>query len=326
NRHIAEHNFITFQEFQPIPAFDAQSFVGPDVKLEKAIMATGWGLDSMQQALLFVSRRPDGSLFWQGVLVTPKGFVPPMGEACTEPVAVSAVNNQASYNGISFRIDPSLNHGLAARICSASTGEGEQIGIQAHPPYTEFFFPTYSRGNVYFQPQIRVYEVTGDLQNYSYPINVLDELKATLQQRPQPVTWFQHSPLHTREAYLDFGNGAGARGLIQYMQDVFFFSNNGLIYEFHGLTADGRYFINVRYPVSVPFLMEIEGISLPPKNINQNAIPIAEWPNSYEQQRQVIEAYNAEALQRFEQMSDSESFPDLAWLDQMVQSIQVSRP
>ncbi len=326
NRHIAEHNFITFQEFQPIPAFDAQSFVGPDVKLEKAIMATGWGPDSMQQALLFVSRRPDGSLFWQGVLVTPKGFVPPMGEACTEPVAVSAVNNQASYNGISFRIDPSLNHGLAARICSASTGEGEQIGIQAHPPYTEFFFPTYSRGNVYFQPQIRVYEVTGDLQNYPYPINVLDELKATLQQRPQPVTWFQHSPLHTREAYLDFGNGAGARGLIQYMQDVFFFSNNGLIYEFHGLTADGRYFINVRYPVSVPFLMEIEGISLPPKNINQNAIPIAEWPNSYEQQRQVIEAYNAEALQRFEQMSDSESFPDLAWLDQMVQSIQVSQP
>jgi hypothetical protein len=324
--HIAEHNFIAFQEFQPIPAFDAQSFVGPDLKLEKAIMATGWGLDNMQQALLFVSSRPDGSLFWQGVLVTPKGFVPPMGEACTEPAAVSVVNSQASYNGISFRIDPSLNYGLAARICSATTGEGEQMGIQAHPPYTEFFFQTYNRGNVYFQPHIRVYEVTGDLQNYLYPIHALNELKATLQQRPQPVTWFQHSPLHTREAYLDFANGAGVRGLIQYMQDVFFFSNNGLIYEFHGLTDDGRYFINVRYPVSVPFLMEIEGITLPPKNINQNAIAIAEWPNSYEQQRRVIEAYNAEALQRFEQMSGREAFPDLAFLDQMVQSIQVSQP
>jgi hypothetical protein len=200
------------------------------------------------------------------------------------------------------------------------------MGIQAHPPYTEFFFQTYNRGNVYFQPHIRVYEVTGDLQNYLHPINVLDELKATLQQRHQPVTWFQHAPLHTREAYLDFANGAGVRGLIQYMQDVFFFSNNGLIYEFHGLTDDGRYFINVRYPVSVPFLMEIEGITLPPKNINQNAIAIAEWPNSYEQQRQVIEAYNAEALQRFEQMSDNEAFPDLVLLDQMVQSIQVSQP
>ena len=326
NSHIAENNFIAFQEFQPIPAFDAQSFVGPDVKLEKAIMATGWGLDNMQQALLFVSRRPDGALFWQGVLVTPKGFVPPMGEACTEPVAVSIVNSQASYNGISFRIDPSLNYGLAARICSASTGEGQQIGIQAHPPYTEFFFSTYNRGNVYFQPQIRVYEVIGDMQNYLFPLNLFDDLKTTLAQRPEPVTWFQHSPLHTHEAYLDFANGAGVRGLIEYMQDYFFYTNNGLIYEFHGVTNDGRHFVSVRYPASVPFLMELDGFTLPPNNINPNAIAISDWPNSYEQQRPVIEAYNNEALQRFEQMSDGDVFPNLALLDQMVQSIQVSPP
>ena len=324
--HIAEHNFIEFQAFQPIPAFDPQSFVGPDVKLEKAIMATSWGLDSMQQALLFVSRRPDGSLFWQGVLVTPKGFVPPMGETCTEPVAVSVVNDRASYNGISFRIDPSLNHGLAARICSASTGEGEQIGIQAHPPYTEFFFQTYNRGNVDYQPQIRVYEVTGDMQNYLFPLNMFDDLKTTLAQRPEPVTWFQHSPLHTHQAYLDFANGAGVRGLIQYMQDYFFYSNNGLIYEFHGLTQDMRHFVSVRYPVSVPFLMELEGITLPPNNINPNAIAISDWPSDIEQQRQVIEAYNNEALQRFEKMSVSDVLPNLALLDQMVQSIQVSQP
>jgi hypothetical protein len=296
------------------------------VKLEKAIMATGWGVDHMQQALLFVSRRPDGSLFWQGALVTPKGFVPPVGEACSDPAAVSVVNNQASYNGVSFQIDPSLDHGLAARICAAATGEGEQIGIQAHPPYTEFFFQTYSRGNVDFQPQMRVYEVTGDLQNMLYPINVLDELQATLQQRPEPVTWFQNSPLHTNEAYLDFANGAGVRGLIQHMQDYFFYTNNGLIYEFHGLTQDGRHFVSIRYPVSVPFLMELEGITLPPSNINPNAIAIADWPSDFERQRQVIEAYNNQALQRFEQMSDSDVFPNLALLDEMVQSIQVGQP
>ncbi len=326
NSHIAEHNFIEFHEFQSIPAFDAQSFVGPDVKLEKAIMATGWGLDNMQQALLFVSRRQDGSLFWQGVLVTPKGFVPPIGETCTEPVAVSVVNNQASYNGISFRIDPSLNSGLAARICSVSTGEGEQIGIQAHPPYTEFFFQTYSRGNADYQPQIRVYEVTGDLQNYLFPLNMFDDLKTTLAQRRKPITWFQHSALHTHEAYLDFANGAGMRGLIQYMQDYFFYTNNGLIYEFHGVTKDGRHFVHVRYPVSVSFLMELKGLTLPPNNINPNAIAISAWPSDFEQQHKVIEAYNNEALQRFEQMSDSDVFPKLGLIDQLVQSIQVNQP
>jgi hypothetical protein len=259
-------------------------------------------------------------------LVTPEGFAPPMGQACSEAEAVPVVNGQASYNGISFKIDQSLDYGLTARVCSAITVEEQQMVNEAHPPYTEFFFPTFSRGNIDYQPQIRVYEVTGDLENYLFPINSLDELKSTVQQRPEPVAWFQHSPLHTRQAYLDFASGAGVRGLIQYMQDFFFFTNNGLIYEFHGLTQDGRHFVSVRYPVSVPFLMELDGFTLPPNNINPSAIAISAWPSDFEQQRQVIEAYNNEALQRFEQMSDSEVFPNLTLLDQMVQSIQVSQP
>jgi hypothetical protein len=110
------------------------------------------------------------------------------------------------------------------------------------------------------------------------------------------------------------------------MQDYFFYTNNGLIYEFQGLTQDVRHFVSVRYPVSVPFLMELDGFTLPPNNINPNAIAILEWPSEYEDQRRVIEIYNNEALQRFEQMADSDVFPNLALLDQLVQSIQVSQP
>jgi hypothetical protein len=258
-------------------------------------------------------------------MVTPKGFAPPMGQVCSEPVEVAVVDGRASYNGISLSIDPTLDYGMAARICPAATAD-TQGWTEAHPPYTEFFFQTYSRQNVDFQPSIRVYEVTGSMQNYIHPLGSFDELRATLEQRPEPVTWFQHSPLHAREAYLDFANGAGVRALIQYMQDVFFYTNNGLIYEFNGLTEDGHYFVSVRYPVSVPFLMELNGITLPPININPNAITIAEWPSEYEDQRRVIEIYNNEALQRFEQISDSDVFPKLALLDQLVQSIQVNQP
>jgi hypothetical protein len=324
--HVTETSFLTFQDFQNIPAFDPQSFVGPDVELAKAIFVDGWGANSQNQALLFVSRRPDGSLFWQGILVTPKGFAHSMGQACSEAVAVPVVNGQASYNGISFHIDPSLDYGLTARICSATTVEEQQMMNEAHPPYTEFFFPTFSRGNIDHQPQIRIYEVTGDLENYLYPINSLDELRADLEQHSEPILWYQNSPLHTREAYLDFANGTGVRALLQYMQDYFFYTNNGLTYEFQGLTQDGRHFVSVRYPVSVPFLMELDGFTLPPNNINPGAIAIAEWPSEYEDQRRVIEIYNNEALQRFEQMSDSDVLPSLTLLDQMVQSIQVSQP
>ena len=325
NSHLGAHNYLVFQEFQNIPAFDPKMFVGPDVELAKAIYAFGWGLDGRGDALLFVSRRPDGSLFWQGLLVTPKGFAPPTGKSCTEPVEVPVVEGQASYNGISFTIDAALNYGIAARNCPAADWD-DQWMTEAHPPYTEFFFPTYSRQNIDYQPSIRVYEVTDDMQAYAHPLGSLDELQATLEQRPEPIIWFQHSPLHTHEAYLDFANGAGVRSLVQYMQDVFFYTNNGLIYEFHGLTQDGRHFVSVRYPVSVPFLMELNGITLPPNNINPSAIAIADWPSEYEDQRRVVEIYNNEALQRFEQMSDSEAFPNLALLDQLVESIQVSQP
>jgi hypothetical protein len=325
NSHLAEHNFLVFQEFQKLPAFDPKMFVGPDVELAKAIYVFGWGLDGRGESLLFVSRRPDGSLFWQGLLVTPQGFAPPLGQVCSEPVEVPIVDGRASSNGISFRIDPSLGYAMAARICPAKDRDPQGMN-DAHPPYTEFFFQTYSRQNVDVQPSIRVYDVTGDLQNYPYPLGAPEELRTTLEQRPEPITWFEGAPLHAREAYLDFANGAGVRALVQLMQDVFFYTNNGLTYEFHGLTQDGRSFVQVRYPVHVPFLMELEGFSMPPKNINPNAIAIPEWPSDYDQQRQVIDAYNSEALQRFEQMSDSDALPDLALLDQLVQSIQVSQP
>lgn len=249
-----------------------------------------------------------------------------MGQSCSEPVAVPVVDGQASYNGISFRIDPALDDDLTARTCTATTVEEQQMVNEAHPAYTEFFFPAYSRANVDNQPSIRVYAVEGDLENYLFPINSLDELSTTLAQRPEPVTWFRHSPLHTRQAYLDFASGAGVRGLIQYMQDFFFFTNNGLIYEFQGLTRDGRHYVNVRYPVSVPFLMELDGFTLPPNNVNPQALAIGDWTEDFEQQRRVIETYNAEALQRFDLMSDNEVFPSMALLDQLVQSIQVSQP
>lgn len=116
--HVTETSFLTFQDFQSIPGFDPQAFVGPDVELAKAIFVDGWGAYSESHALLFVSRRPDGSLFWQGVLVTPEGFAPPIGQVCSEPVEVPVVNGRASYNGVSFAIDPSLNHGLLSLVMS----------------------------------------------------------------------------------------------------------------------------------------------------------------------------------------------------------------
>lgn len=251
----------------------------------------------------------------------------PGEQACTNPVDVPLKNGNVSYNGISFDLDPALASVVTAQTCPAAALSTDQAPGEAHPPYTAFSFPDYSRENTDFQPEIRVYELTGDLQQYLFPINSIADLQAVIDERPEPITWLNASPLHARQAYLDFGDGAGVRGLVQYMQDFFFFTNNGLLYEFHGLTQDGLYFVHVRYPVSVPFLMELaDPVTLPPANVNPQAIPIPEWPSDFEQQREVIEAYNAEALTRLEQMADSDPRPSLALLDALVQSIQVDKP
>lgn len=325
NNYTMADNSIQFDEFQGIPGFDPQIFLGPDVQLEKVMLASGWGLDGKGEALLFIIRRPDGSLYWNSVLSAAEGFNPSMSAACTAPVEVPKADGKVSYNGISVAVDASLPYPTFARVCKAE-GDDPEMGKEVHRPYTQFSFQDNDRRITNFEPEIRVYEVTGDQQGNIYPLNLLDELQTTLEQRPEPVTWFKNHALHTHEKYLDFKNGSGVRGLVQYMQDAGFYTNNGLTYEFNGLTGDGHYFVQARLPVSVPFLIEMDGFQLPPVNLNPGAIVIPEWPASYEQQRQVIEAYNNDALQRFEQTPDSDFSPDLALLDSIVQSIRVEQP
>jgi hypothetical protein len=170
-----------------------------------------------------------------------------------------------------------------------------------------------------------VYEVMNDMENYLFPLNVLGDLQSVIDRQPQPVTWFDVAPLHARQTYLKFSSGTGVGSLVQYMQDRFFYTNNGLTYEFNGLTQDGRYFVSVRYPLGVPFRMELSGPD-PRTNLNLQAISISDWPDDYELQRSIIDAYNTEALRRLEKMPDGDSLPNIALLDALVQSIQVNKP
>ncbi len=244
---------------------------------------------------------------------------------CTNPVEVPIANGKVRFDDISFTLNPALADAVTAQSCPAVFLSENQAPREAHPPYTVFLFPNHARGNTDFPPEVRVYDVTRNMKEYPFPFNRLLDLRNALDQRAEPIAWYA-APLHARETYLDFGNGVGVRGLIQYMQDFFFFTNNGLTYEFNGLTQDGHYFVTVRYPISVPFLMELEGSSLPPVNLNPQAISIPEWPDTYEQQLKIIEGYNAEALRRMEQMAEDQSTPDITLLDALVESIQVNKP
>ncbi|HJS17134.1 MAG TPA: NBR1-Ig-like domain-containing protein [Anaerolineales bacterium] len=62
------------------------SIMGLDSSNSRALFVSGWGLDGKGEAILYVTKRADGSLYWHSVLIAPTGFAPPV--TLTGPYAV----------------------------------------------------------------------------------------------------------------------------------------------------------------------------------------------------------------------------------------------
>jgi hypothetical protein len=60
--------------------------------------------------------------------------------------------------------------------------------------------------------------------------------------------------LRARIAYMNFQNGTGVRFLTDFRGDASPITDGSVFYTFQGLTADGRYYVSVRLPVSHPSL------------------------------------------------------------------------
>ncbi len=241
---------------------------------------------------------------------------------CTPAGTLTADNGRIAYMGISFQLDPRLATTVTVEHCRAVPFSAAALEGPVHPEGLTFTFLTKLR-RAYFQPQVAVYAVEGDMQGYPYPANSLGALEALLKERPEPSPWFGDAMLHDRPKYLDFANGAGVRLITQDARDIFFYTNNNVLYNFDGLTSDGRSYVSVRVPVALPFLMDIDGPD-PRTNHNPLAIPIPpDWPKYGYDQRPIIDAYNLEALRRFGQATDADFTPDLALLDALARSLEI---
>jgi hypothetical protein len=244
---------------------------------------------------------------------------------CTQPVTVSPLNGQITFQNVTFTLDPALADSLIAQYCTALPFSAGQAPGAAHPAYASFVFPKLTGTAADFGSELRVYAVAGDMSPYAFPLNSLDNLRSNVTQSPQPATWFDAAPLHARQAYLHFNGGAGVRGVVQYLPSPFFFTNNGILYEFDGLTDDRQSAVVLRHSLAVPFLMDLTGPD-PRTNVNPGAIPIPAWPADPAQQRQIIDAYNAEALRRLDVMTDYQVTPSLAALDALLESLKITGP
>jgi hypothetical protein len=238
---------------------------------------------------------------------------------CSESVEMTLSGDVFSYKGVQFSVDPGLNLDFTVRECE----DGFEFGDLGRffPAYLLFTSPSPLPNNR-IQPEIRVFEISSDMQSYSYPLSSLNTLQQELRRQPEPSTWYAGVVLHTGEKYLDFYDGTGIRGIVAYFQDLFFWNNNTLQYTFNGLSNDGRYFISADFPLNAPFLIDVEAHD-PLTNTNPQAILIPGWPDNFDEQQKIVEEYNREAFRRFELAAPADFTPNLDLYDALVQSFRV---
>ena len=110
--HIGANTELTFHAVQDlIGAGDAvESLFRPQVNVAKLIYVQGWGPQGRDEAILYVARRPDGSLYWHGVVAAPGRFagdpMPPLAAQIAPNTLdtgvrfVTALEDAPVYSGV----------------------------------------------------------------------------------------------------------------------------------------------------------------------------------------------------------------------------------
>ncbi len=218
-----------------------------------------------------------------------------------------------SYNGIRFTVASAL---------------GDQVFVGAEPDspyYVEFSFAP--EGYCWEVGCVTVYPVESYRKEILFGADIIDRLESAI--KTQSNSYFPvlmaHILLRAQTQHLRFQNGAGIRAVVMMGQDVVLANNESVMYEFHGLTADGQYYVVATFPVDAPLLLSTYD---PAENMNKDAIPVPELPAvpGDAQQSAVMREYNQEVQRQLDLLDGSHFTPDLGLLDALVGSLLIAPP
>ena len=184
-------------------------------------------------------------------------------QAATEAPVVESTDvplgKLVSTNGVEFTIPPELGldaiSGIIPEVPEGQMGESPaylQFVIQGYPNFT-------GTNEMQFNiPQIRVYSVQ-EVAKSNWGQNALVKLRALL---ANPVANPNPDAMVVPSAYSNAGvvtasnlkflsttSLAGVRTLTTFGQAVLPITNSTLMYQFHGLSSDGRYYILAIMPI-----------------------------------------------------------------------------
>lgn len=228
--------------------------------------------------------------------------------------------NQADFGGVTFTFDNQLAQSAKGENLDAiPVTEGPAFG-GARPAQVRFLFNG-AKPDDFFNPHLAQVDVfkTDDWSKLDPAIaQQVTDLQALL--KDKPATFPKYMPflppanaqqvLHAQAKYLDFQNGSGVSYITYYAQDVSPVTADQIFYTFQGLTSDGKYYVQVFYPITT---------SLLPKDANTalGGASYDEWTKNYT-------TYLSNLTKDLNGLLPAAYSPNLTLIDNLVQSLQVA--
>jgi hypothetical protein len=233
-------------------------------------------------------------------------------EGPTQPPPAETQPAEQTTSGIPLDLS-GLAQGQTVEIVPAVSASGGGPNWEVGPEYRRITLEGYPVTSHLLKPQIFVYPVAGLVKSNEAAGQIAANLRAYLQ-NPQPIETMPFLPLfnaqqvlHAKTEALNFQNGSGVRFITQFDQAPLPINNNELFYTYQGLTGDGRYYITAVLPINHPDL---------PANAQVN--------DQQAQELRDFTAYLAKTVEWLEQQPGSSFTPDLANIDTLIQSIEIS--
>lgn len=225
---------------------------------------------------------------------------------------------------VSFIIPEGLASGASSKVIPAASAE--QVGeFSAAPEFTQLTLNDYKSSGSFGMLQINIYPAQEYARVNTYASECMDRLQAVLADKsfatqPYPGIPFilGGGPLFMAQTKLmNFNNGMGVSAITEYGELPGQVTNQGVFYNFQGLTSDGKYYIVAVLPIGVPYLA-YDSNATPPQPAD--AVP---FPTGDNLDSGVYDDYYKAVTEKLNTTDANIFEPSLNQLDNLFQSITV---
>lgn len=248
----------------------------------------------------------------------------PTENAPTENVPTQPSGIAFSFKNVSFVIPEGVAAGANAEVAPAAREEdGGPWGVGPEHIAIELSGYTAVNENEAVRNMILIYPAQEYMDANWGAAKSIPRVQAILADPSMPIT-VETAPgvpaynagelITAQTGIVSFQNGSGVRLITEYAQYYAPITKNGEIYQYAGLTSDGKYFVLAVFPIQTPLLSTGD---------NPSADGIA-YPDMATADGEVFKAYYQAITDKLNAADPNSFQPTIGKLDALIQSITIT--